>query len=103
MVVSFLAAVLFETGNNEEAESLRESLIERAEKEYIPASCFIGYYLYRGDHHQACRWVERAIQEKDVWLPLMIKIPIKEYRIPNEPRYAELMKNTGLERIFQND
>lgn len=102
MVVAFLANVLYEINNKEEAERLINSLIKRSETEYVPALCFVPYYLLKVDHDQAYKCLERAIQEHDSYLPLSVALPIKEYRIPNEPRYAELMKKVGLQRYFQN-
>jgi adenylate cyclase len=103
IVVSFLALAYYEIGKIEEAEGLINSLEERSENEYAPAFCFSPYYLLTGDHDQAFRWLERAIDEHDGYLPLNVALPIKEYRIPNEPRYATLMGKVGLKKYYQND
>jgi len=102
-VVAFLSYVLYETGNKEEAERLIKNLENRSGQEYVPAMSFISYYLLRGEHDQALKWVERAIREHDGYLPFMTVYPVKEYRIPNEPRFAGLMKIVGLERYFQKE
>jgi tetratricopeptide (TPR) repeat protein len=96
MVVASLANVLYETGNTKEAENLINSLELRSEKEYVPASCFIPYYLLRGDHDRAVSWVKRAIREHDGYLLFFAVFPVKEYRIPDAPEYAGLMKKVGL-------
>jgi adenylate cyclase len=103
IVTAFLAFVLYETGNKEEAERLIINLEKRAEKEYAPSTCFIIYYLLKGDHDHAYRWVERAIQEHDGYLPFIITYPLNDYRLPVEPRYADLMKKVGLKRYYQNE
>ena len=103
MSVSFLANIYYEVGRSKEAENLINKLEQRREKEYMSAFCFISYYLLKGDHDQVYRWVERAIHEHDSYLPWNIAFPIKEYRIPNEPRYAALMKKVGMEMYNRND
>ena len=102
IVVAFLAWALYETGEEEEAGRLIKGLEKRSEKEYVPETCIYEYYLLAGDHDQAYRWVERAIREHDNYLPLGLIFPVKKYRIPNEPGYADLIKETGLNRFFQN-
>ena len=103
MNVSFLANAYYEHGKKDEAARLMTKLEQRRENEYMSAFCFISYYLLKGDHDQVYRWVERAIHEHDGYLPFNIAHPIKEYAVPNEPRYAALMKKVGMERYFQND
>ena len=103
MNVSFLANAYYENGKKEEAARLITKLEQRRENEYMSAFCFISYYLLKGDHDQVYRWVERAIHEHDGYLPFNIAHPIKEYAVPNEPRYAALMKKVGMERYLQND
>ena len=101
IIITFLALVLYKTGNKEESESLIKGLEKRSVKEYVPAMCFIPYYLLKGDHNQAYNWVERAISEHDSMVFDGFIIPIKEYRIPNEPEYSGLMNNVGLKKFFQ--
>ena len=103
IVVSFLTGAYYEIGKKEEAEELMKNLEQRSEKEYVPAICFISYNLIKGDHDEAYKWLERAIDEHDTYLPANVAFPIKEYRIPNEPRYAALMEKVGLEKYHRND
>ncbi len=103
MNVAFLANAYYENGKKEAAARLISKLEQRRENEYMSAFCFIGYYLLKGDHDQVYHWVERAIHEHDGYLPFNITFSIKEFAVPNEPRYAELMKKVGMERYFQND
>jgi len=103
MVMTFLAGALYETGRIEEAEELIQRLEKRVETEYFPATCFTTLYRIKGDYEKVYYWVERALQEHDSYLPFFIIFPIEEYRIPNEPRYAEMIKKIGLKQYFQND
>jgi predicted Zn-dependent protease len=102
MVTATLAGALYKTGRIEEAEELIQGLGKRAEREYVPATGFFVYYSIKGDHEKLYYWVERAIQEHDSWLPHFITYPNKEWRIPNEPGYAELIKKVGLKQYSQN-
>jgi tetratricopeptide (TPR) repeat protein len=98
VVLSWPACAYYEIGKKEQAEKLIDSLKQRSKQEYVPPMCFFVYHQTRGDHDQAYKWLERAIDEHDSFLPWWISIPIDTYRIPDEPRFNELMEKVGLER-----
>jgi tetratricopeptide (TPR) repeat protein len=104
IVIAFLANALYETGNQEEAESLIKKLEKRSGKEYVPAMCFFGYYLLQSDHDRVYKYLEQAIREHDGYLFHYLVNPIIEYRIPvNESRCADLLKKAGFERFINKE
>ena len=62
----------------------------------MPPLGFTYIYLVRKDMDEAYRWLERAFNEKDSFLPWCAIIPIKEYQIVEEPRLRTLFKKHGL-------
>jgi len=96
-----LAMAYYEFGKKEQAEKLIDSLKQRSKKEYVAPMSFYNYYIARGDHDQAFKWLERAANERDTFLLAWRVFPIEKYRIPDEPRYNALMKKAGFEKYQQ--
>jgi tetratricopeptide (TPR) repeat protein len=97
-VVSRLAYAYYEIGKKEQAEKLIDSLKKRSKKEYVPPTCFFGYHILRGDLDQVYKWLKRAIVEHDSFLLWHIALPFDRYRIPDEPKFNELLKKVGMSR-----
>ena len=51
----------------------------------------------RGELDLAYEWLEQALNEHDSYLPWFLSNPIKQLRIPDEPRFKALLKKAGLE------
>ena len=101
MAVSRLACAYLKAGNTAAGEKQIESLKQRMKSEYVPASVFIPYYTSRDDNDQAFKWLEKACNEKDVFL-LMYMIPYEKlYPFPDDPRFTSLLERVGL-NIFQH-
>ena len=96
--VSRLACALYKTGEKEEAEKKMKNLEQRMENEYVPPTCFIPYYVLKGDHDETFSCLEKACNERDFNLPSYLQHPIEEYRVPDEPRFKALLKQVGLEK-----
>jgi serine/threonine protein kinase len=91
-----LASSYFETGKMEQGERLFKSLRERSKHEYLPPMGFYIIHLLRGERDQAFEWFERALKERDSFLPWFLDFPIERYGILDEPRFNELLKKGGL-------
>ena len=101
IIVSGLACSYYEIGKKEEAKKLIESLELRLKNEYVSSTCFVLYHILRGDHDQAFKWLEQAINDHDGFLNWHIVTPIEEYRIPDEPRFKALLKRVEFEKYHQ--
>ncbi|MFQ6108999.1 MAG: tetratricopeptide repeat protein, partial [Candidatus Aminicenantales bacterium] len=91
-----LNAIYFETEQTNKGRKLLQSLGQRAKHEYMPPLGFCYIYFVQKDMDQAYKWLERAFEEKDSFLPWCAIIPIKEYQISKEPRLRPLFKKYGL-------
>jgi tetratricopeptide (TPR) repeat protein len=98
VVISALANGYLEMGKEEKAEKLIDGLLKRLKNEYIPATCFLHYYLLQNDLDKAYTWFKKAIDEHDSLLPLWIINPIDKYAIPDEPRFNALIEKVGMKR-----
>jgi tetratricopeptide (TPR) repeat protein len=91
-----LATNYFESDLIDQAESLLQSLEQRANQEYMPSLGFAYVYFVRNDLDKTYYWLERACEEKDSFLPWCAIIPIEEYQLYNHPRLRLLFKKSGL-------
>ena len=47
-----------------------------------------------GDNEQALAWLDKAYNERAVWMPLL-KVDLKFDPLRNHPRFQELLKRVG--------
>jgi len=85
-------------GKKPQAEKLFNSLKETAKHEYVPPTFFFMIYKVSGDMDQALKWLERACEDRDIYLPYHLINPENIYRIPYDQRSTELLKKVGLIR-----
>jgi tetratricopeptide (TPR) repeat protein len=97
LIVSMLACCYYMNGDEERAEKLYNNLLIRTKKEYIPPVAIYSYHMIREDYDVAFNWLEKAINEHDSFLLYLNICPTKGHRIPDEPRFRELWRNSGLE------
>ena len=93
-----LAITYCEIGKKVEAEKLFESLKKRSKDEYVPPLCFFYIHLARGEEDNALEWLERACKERESYLTWIRVMPFDFLRIPEEPKYQDLLKKYGLEK-----
>jgi len=93
---TILAATYFESGKKVQGDKLFESLKLRSTHEYVPHMGFFYIHLARGESDKALHWLEQACTQHDSFLPWCNVIPIDCYRIPDEPRFRELLIKAGL-------
>jgi TolB-like protein/Tfp pilus assembly protein PilF len=101
MAIAGLACAYHVVGKVEEAKRSIQDLAQRMEKEYVPASVFIPYYLIMNDLDRAYQWMERACHEKEFILPIYIVSLLIQDRIPEEPRFRALVEQTGLDKYWK--
>ena len=96
--MAFLAIIYYEIGEKAKAEQLFDNLMQRSRDEYVPPMFFYLIHKARGELDLAYEWLEQALNEHDSYLPWIRVDPIERYRIPDEPRFNELLKKMGLEK-----
>jgi len=52
-------------------------------------------YAYRGDHDHALEWLERAYQQKDIGLPIIVGEPLLK-NLADDPRYKAFLRKMNL-------
>jgi tetratricopeptide (TPR) repeat protein len=102
LAVSRLAWAYQETDRLDEAKELMKQLEQIRDKVYVPCTCFVPYYILIKDFDQAHHWLEKACDERDIFLPTCLSYPVEEYQIPDEPRFRKLIKRTGLDKYQSN-
>jgi tetratricopeptide (TPR) repeat protein len=90
-----LTAAYFEFGRKMQGEKLFEHLKGMSRKAYVPPMGFFYIHLARGEMEQAADWLEQACTEHDSFLPWCAIIPIDCYRIPDEPKFLEVLAREG--------
>jgi TolB-like protein/tetratricopeptide (TPR) repeat protein len=94
---ALLAWVYVRSGRTQDAESLRVSLIETSERQYIPAATHAFLAAALGDRESALTFAETAVQERDPNLPLWIR---SQYfrSLHSDPRFDQLLARMNLGR-----
>ena len=96
MAAWLLSDAHYRTGAKAESDKLFDGLKERAKREYVPPFYFFALYKGRGDLNEAFNWLEKACEDRDLWLPYGLVWPDDAYRIPYDQKSAELLKKVGL-------
>lgn len=91
-----LAATYLELGKNTQGKKLFESLKRRSKHEYVPPMGFFYIHLALGEMDKALDCLKQACTQHDSFLPWCNIIPIDCYRIPDEPRFRDLLTKAGL-------
>jgi len=89
-----LACAYFLSGQTIRGEELLESLRERSQSTYVPATFFVWIYSVRTDIDEAFHWLQKAAQEHDPWI-LWYGISSDALRA-DDPRFEVLLKKIGL-------
>jgi TolB-like protein/Tfp pilus assembly protein PilF len=83
-------------GRRSDALRLLADLQKRRKAGYVPAAAFVNGYLGLGDNEQAFTWLEQAYQEQSNILQYLKVHPYFD-PIRGDPRFADLVRRTGLE------
>ena len=97
-----LACTLHKAGRIDEARKKVEKVenMKEAVTFYIPSAPMILYYLLKNDLDRALYWLKKACDEHDFNLPFMMRTPLADYRMPDDPRFNALLKETGLDKYM---
>lgn len=96
LVITNLISAFIELGKIPEAERWISELQELSKKNYVLPSHFYKAFRLMGEEDLAFEWFERAIKDHDSFMPLIRHHIYKKMRIPDEPRYMDLLNISGL-------
>jgi serine/threonine-protein kinase len=90
-------------GRLDDARQLRDELLERSEREWVPALPLGHMYRALGDYDAAFRWYDRAYRARE-FLCVMLHVdpelrlvpPGRSEPITDDPRFADLVRRVGM-------
>ncbi len=91
-----LAVTYANMGRQDEARQILQEFLSRSGEAYVPPSRIARMYLSLGDKARGFEWLEKAYQQRDMWV---IHIKADPFYDPfrSEPRYIALLKKMNLE------
>jgi TolB-like protein/Tfp pilus assembly protein PilF len=82
------------SGDRETAKNILTEFAERSNHEYVPALNFAQIYAGLGDREQVFAWLEKAYEERAIWIPFL-KVDVKFEPFRSNPRFQELLRKVG--------
>ncbi len=67
-----------------------QKLVEQSETRYIPAMTFVQLYVRAEEKDKAMEWLEKAYDERDVWLSGGLRT--WEWNFRSDPRFQDLLR-----------
>jgi Tfp pilus assembly protein PilF len=92
--LSVMGYLYAKSGASDKAIEILDQFTERSSREYVPALNFAHIYAGLGDHNQALSSLEKAFDERAIWIPF-IKVDVKFDELRSEPRFHELLRKAG--------
>jgi tetratricopeptide (TPR) repeat protein len=101
VTLSAAAYVYAKAGERHKALEILSELQRLSSQEYEPAFHIAQIYLGLGDHEQALAWLEKACDERSVWL-IWLGVDPKFDPLRSHPRFEDLLRRVGLPHSFDN-
>ena len=97
LAMTMLATAYYRSGKKTEANKLLHNLYDRSKKEYIRSTSFSVIHLARGEVEEALQYLEKALEERDGYLPIFNILPPSFTNIiRSHPRYKAILKKMNL-------
>ena len=90
-----LAYAYAKSGRRKQSLQTVEELKRRSERSYVPSTLIAATYAALGDHDEAFRWLNRAVELRDGILVFIAVDPVFE-DLRSDSRYAEILRRVGL-------
>ncbi len=84
------------SGRRDEAQKVLNELKRKSRRTYVPSYYRAAIYKALGDRDQVFEWLDKAYEERDMWLALLKVDPIWDSLRP-DPRFTALLRKVGLE------
>lgn len=82
-------------GNTSEARKILNELSELRTRRYVASSTVAAIHAGLGEKDEAFKWLEKAYEERDVWL-MNLKVDPVFSNIKSDARFQDLLTRTGL-------
>jgi serine/threonine protein kinase/Flp pilus assembly protein TadD len=97
IVDAWLGFAYLRIGDKGRGQEVLEYLIGRSKQQYVPPYAFAQFYFALGATDEGFKWLERAYEERDIWLRyLKVDTSLESFR--SDPRFTSLLKKMGLEK-----
>ena len=90
-----LGAVHAMAGHTESAMTIVDDLQQAAEASYVPSYQIAAVYAQLGEVDQVFTWLEKAVDERDIWLAFLEIDPFWE-SVRKDSRFAHFLERGGL-------
>ncbi len=94
-VVEAMEAGYGESGYEGAMSRAAETLAARAEQTFVEPSMISRLYAHAGENDEAIRWLQRASEERDMWIVHLGWLPDWD-GLRDDPRFRELLEHVGL-------
>ena len=94
-MVALLGHAYAASGNKEEARKVLAELKHLSSQRYVSPYTIAAIYTGLGERDQAFDWLERAFDERDIWLMNMKVDPVFS-SLRSDKRFIDLLRRTGL-------
>jgi len=84
------------TERKDEAKKLLDDLLEHSKKQNVSSFHVASVYTYLGQKDQAFEWLEKAYEERDLYLTQLKVYPLFD-SLRSDPRFKALLKKMNLE------
>jgi adenylate cyclase len=98
MAETALACAWHKAGRTEEARGKIEKVEQMMKAVYVSSSLLVPYYLLLKDHDRAYYWLKKACDQRDFSLIVLLNSPNEDHRMPDDPRFNDLLEKTGLNK-----
>jgi Flp pilus assembly protein TadD len=94
--IAALAHLAVLRGRRDEAERLRQQLLDMQRQRYVSPTDLARMYIVLGDHDEAFAMIERAREERRGWLAYLRVEPLFD-PLRADPRFGALLKQMKLD------
>ncbi len=83
-------------GNRGEAQKILQELTELSKHKYADPFAIAEVYAGLGERDQAFEWLQKACEEKSLWLGMFLKDDPRLESLRSDPRFHDLLRRRGL-------
>ena len=96
--LAMLGQAYASAGKQSEAQEIRNLLLERSKKQYVPSYWMALVEMSMGNKEEAFVWLERAYQERSSWL-VWANVEPRFDQLRSDPRFSSLISRMGFGKI----
>src|SRR5882724_3258386 len=95
LMLALLGHAYAASGKTTEAKQVLSDLQQLQSRRYVSPYTVAAIYAALGDQVQAFKWLEKAYDERDIWL-MNLKVDPVFTKLRSSPRFSDLLVRTGL-------